>query len=95
MMKSISIAALMLCATPALATYNGNPYIPDPVAVVNPADIIVKGDARYCVKGKLIPGWTCDQELSANGGTGTVAAVAPAGSIRSTPPSCEHGDKNK
>lgn len=59
-----------------------------PAASTETAD---HGQGTYCRIGNTIPGWTCDQELSANGGTGTTGpALSP------TPPSkpdCENGPK--
>lgn len=48
MMKYIIAAILSLAITPAFATYNGNPYIPDNIPVVQEADIVHVGDSKYC-----------------------------------------------
>lgn len=52
----------------ARADDSANPYLPKPAASSETSD---HGQGTYCRIGNMIPGWTCDQELSTGGGYGT------------------------
>lgn len=93
----IMASALSLLATAGLldsARADDNPYHPTPAASTETSD---HGQGTYCRIGLSIPGWTCDQALSASGGPGNTdnnkATLTP--DTPHTPPSppCDHGPK--
>lgn len=95
---SITFALSMLAGASVLdaakANDADNPYLPKPAASTETAD---HGQALYCVKGRMIPGWTCDQELSLNGDgvQPTIHYTPKPTPAPPSPPSCDHGDKSK
>lgn len=87
---SITFAICTLAGASVLdaARADDNPYHPAPIAVSETPD---HGQGTYCRIGNMIPGWTCDQELSTGGGYGTgtpdpTSAVKQSWAVDHPPP---------